>query len=156
METDTVMEPAVRSIDAMQSARRDGGFTLIEVAIAMTIIAILAAIAIPAYTQYIVRGHRSEARGSLMLAAQWMERWRTERGSYLDGGNPPPLPVTVSPPTGTPMYTIALANTTNATYTLEATPVGSMANDPCGRLQLNNRGVRNQTGTADPNLCWGR
>jgi type IV pilus assembly protein PilE len=132
------------------------GFTLIEVVVVMVIVAILAAIAIPAYTQYIVRGHRSEARGSLLAAAQWMERWRTERGSYLNGANLPPLPVTVSPPTGTVQYNIGLINTTAAAYTLDATPVGSMANDACGNLTLNNLGVRGRTGTADINLCWGR
>ena len=122
----------------------------------MVIVAILAAIAIPAYTQYIVRGHRSEARGSLLAAAQWMERWRTERSSYLNGANLPPLPVTVSPPTGTVRYNIGLINTNAAAYTLEATPVGSMAGDACGNLRLSNLGVRDRTGTADMNLCWGR
>ena len=67
---------------------------MIELVTVMAIIAILTAIAIPNYFQYIARGHRSEARSTLTQAAQWMERWRTERNTYqiqLDR-NPPVLP----------------------------------------------------------------
>ena len=82
------------------------GFTLIELVVTMAIIAILAAIAIPSYTAYIMRSHRSDARGQLLEVATWMERWRTERGRYdnpASPGNPPPSPpfpvtYTQSPP----------------------------------------------------------
>ncbi len=67
---------------------------MIELVAVMAIIAILTAIAIPNYFQYVARGHRSEARLTLTQAAQWMERWRTERNTYQNppGPNPPVLP----------------------------------------------------------------
>jgi type IV pilus assembly protein PilE len=86
-----------------------------------------------------------------------MERWRTERGTYLNGGNAPPLPLVVSPPTGTPKYTVGFqGNPTAAGYVLAATPVGSMAGDECGLLTLSNTGLRGKTGAANIDLCWGR
>jgi prepilin-type N-terminal cleavage/methylation domain-containing protein len=90
-----------------------GGFTLIELVTVMAIIAILTAIAIPNYFQFIARGHRSEARATLTHAAQWMERWRTENGSYLriNACRVPADP----PASGTAMYNITAA-TTAATY----------------------------------------
>ena len=48
------------------------GFTLIEVMIVVAIVAILSAIALPSYTEYIRRGNRAEARAGLLQAAQWM------------------------------------------------------------------------------------
>lgn len=141
-----------------RSSRTGAGFTLIEVVIAMVIIAILAAIAIPAYTQYVTRAHRSEARGTLLQAAQWMERWRTERGTYMNGAVAPTLPdaLKVSPPTGPAKYNITVATPGPGEFGLVAAPTGTMAGDVCGDLTVNNRGVRNRTGSASMETCWGR
>ncbi len=126
----------------------------------MAIIAILSAIAIPNYFAFIARGHRSEARATLTHAAQWMERWRTERGSYQDPANllPPTLPVSLqnSPASGAAVYNIAVATPTPATYLLTATPVGPMNGDACGNLTLDNTGRRDRSGALDLNTCWGR
>jgi len=144
-------------------ARRARGFTLIELVTVMAIIAILSAIAIPQYFQFIARGHRSEARATLTHAAQWMERWRTERGSYQNPQNlpnPPQLPVSLqnSPASGTAIYNITVATPTPATYTLTATPVapGPLANDGCGNFTLDSTGLRDRSGALDNNTCWGR
>jgi len=144
--------------------RRAAGFTLIELIVTMMIIAILAAIAIPNYLQYLSRGHRSEARATLTQTAQWMERWRTERNTYQtspQNANPPALPQSLQsspPPPSPPIYNITVVTPTPAQYTLSATPVnpGPMGNDACGVLTLDNTGLRTRTGPADFNLCWGR
>ena len=47
---------------------RPTGFTLIEVMIVVAIVAILAAIALPSYNEYIRRGHRADARAGLLQA----------------------------------------------------------------------------------------
>ena len=136
---------------------------MIELVAVMAIIAILTAIAIPNYVQYVARGHRSEARLTLTQAAQWMERWRTERNTYQtspQNANPPVLPAVLqnSPASGNPIYNITVATPTPASYLLSATPVapGPMANDACGVLTLDQTGQRANTGPANINICWAR
>ena len=137
---------------------RAEGFTLIEIVVVVAIVAILAAIAIPAYTQFLARGYRSEARATLVAAAQWMERWRTERGTYQDGGNPPALPAGLdrSPPTGGQRYNVTVVTPAANQYTLSAAPMGAFAGDACGTLTLTNTGLRANTGAESIETCWGR
>jgi type IV pilus assembly protein PilE len=134
------------------------GFTLTEIIVVVAIVAILAAIAIPAYSAYLTRGYRSEARATMVAAAQWMERWRTERGTYQDGGNPPALPAGLnrSPPTGTQRYNITVATPAANQFTVSATPTVALPGDTCGTLTLDNTGLRTRTGPDTIENCWGR
>ncbi|MFN5080146.1 MAG: type IV pilin protein [Burkholderiales bacterium] len=139
--------------------KKQQGFTLIELMITVAIIAILAAIAIPSYTQYVQQGRRSDARATLMLAAQWMERFRSENnGSYA--GAVLPAGMATSPATGAAMYNITLTNLAAGTYTLNAVPTGVMAGDVCGTMTIDNTGLRTakagSTTAADLQQCWNR
>lgn len=130
------------------------GFTLIEVMIVVAVIAILAAIAVPNYQEYVRRGYRSEARAGLLQAAQWMERAATATGVY-----PTALPGSLA---GVPSnrYTIAFADGhTNGEFTLNATPRQSQQGDKCGTLTLSNTGQRGASGSTSGDLvteCWSK
>lgn len=139
------------------SLQRSSGFTLIEVMIVVAIIGILSAVAFPSYTEYIRRGNRAEATAALLEAQQFMERYYAANNRYSTAANGnPPLPARLQtlPPSGGTRYTLSVVAAVNS-YTLTATPSGSMAADKCGSLTITNTGVKGRSSTG-PTVaeCW--
>jgi type IV pilus assembly protein PilE len=66
----------------MRFDRYNQGITLVELLVVVLIIGILAGVAIPVYTQYMVRARRSDAKTVLEQVRAAQEMWRAERGTY--------------------------------------------------------------------------
>jgi type IV pilus assembly protein PilE len=64
--------------------RRNTGFTLIELMIAVAIVAILSSVALPAYNNYVMRGKIAEATSKLPELRMRMEQWYADNRSYED------------------------------------------------------------------------
>src|SRR5271165_1390838 len=64
------------------ASRRSGGFTLVELMIAVVIVAIIAAIAMPAYTLQTQKARRSDARNALLDIAGREERFLSVSNAY--------------------------------------------------------------------------
>jgi type IV pilus assembly protein PilE len=128
----------------MKHARNGAGFSLIELLVIVTIIAILSAISIPMYTSYIQRANRSDARTLMLEAAAFMQRGFSQANQY-----PASLPSTYqrSPASGAKKYDIGVQRT-DTTFFIAAVPAGSMAGDECQSLVLDQRGVAGRTSAA--------
>ena len=128
------------------SAKR-GGFTLVEVLISLTVVAILASVAYPAYQDHMRKGRRAAAQAFLVDAASRQQQYLLDARTYaLGAGAVAALNLTV--PTQVSSYytiTVTPAVATNPpTYRLVATPVGAQAND--GALTLDQDGNRARGG----------
>lgn len=138
---------------------RRTGFTLIELMITIAVIGILAAIAIPNYTDYLRGAARTDAKTALMENAQFLERNFTEAGRYDQdaSGTATVLPVTVAPRDGAAKYTLTLAGA-QTSYVLSANPITGtfMDGDACGTFTLNQLGQRGVSGSLGVALCWNR
>jgi type IV pilus assembly protein PilE len=61
---------------------RRSGFTLIEMMIAVAIIAIIAAVAFPSYQASVRKGRRADALAAMSKIQQAQERWRGNSSNY--------------------------------------------------------------------------
>lgn len=124
------------------------GITLIELLVVIIVIGLLAAIAIPMYTNYMVRARRTDAKTALEQLRAAQEMRRAERGSYLN--DLAALRTTWGGPAATlGDYNITMAVPTGTTFTGTATPFTSRQNSD-GALTID------QDGTKLPTAKWAK
>lgn len=98
------------------------GFTLIELMIVVAIIGILAAVAIPAYGDYVLRGKLSEASSELSSMRVRLEQYFQDQRSYAGAC----APATVAPlPTTGKYFTYTCPALTPTTFVVTATGVAA-------------------------------
>jgi len=101
--------------------RLQRGFTLIEVLVTVAIVGVLLAVAMPAYSDYVIRGRLSEAFSALSSAQASAEQYWSNKRDYTG------FDATTNFPGATTNFTYALSNVSPSSYTITATGIGKMA-----------------------------
>jgi type IV pilus assembly protein PilE len=137
-----------------RTSQKIKGFSLIELAIVLAIVGILAAIAYPSYSSYILKTRRSDAMAILTQDQITLERCYSLNFSY----NAACAALPAFPQTSAQgFYSITLSNLGASTYTLTATPKGSQVKDTtCTTMTVNQVNVRTaaNNGGAAQTICW--
>jgi type IV pilus assembly protein PilE len=143
------------------------GFTLFELMIVVAIVGILAAVALPAFQNQVIRAKRQEAKAALLKIAQLQERWYTVNSTYtanipgllgLPGGT---VYSGEDPASAQGKYVITLTVPGTCTiascFDLIATPNAPFTDPECGILTLSSTGARGKQGGTDTvTNCWSR
>ena len=130
-----------------QIPNRSQGFSLIALLIAVAIIGILAAIAIPMYSDYVTRSRRADGQATLMQVAQELERCYTQFSKYNDNSCSVVNGGVVSETSDQGFYVVTANKLDESAFTLTATPQNEQADDTdCGNLTLTHLAVQSATG----------
>jgi type IV pilus assembly protein PilE len=121
--------------------------------IVVAIVAILAAIAIPAYRSYVLKSNRTDAMRVLTGSAQILQRCYSQTFTFNGGGCP-------TLPTSSPNNYYTVVNTVTAsTFSLTATASGPQASDTtCNSFTLDQTGKEsalNSSALDESTTCWG-
>lgn len=157
-----IRQPAARTLAA--------GFTLIELMIAVALVAILAAVALPSYLDSVRKGRRSEAISAIAAVQQAQERARSNFTSYCDDDHLTSAATTtqcgLNVPRNTPSgyYALALSDISGTGYTVTATAAGSQTSDTrCAKMAAKVSGGNLSYGSGsssidwtDANRCWAK
>jgi type IV pilus assembly protein PilE len=122
------------------------GFTLAELMIVITIVAILITLSYPSYASFIRKADRTEAQVVLLDWANRQAVWRADNISYNEGISP----------VDDENYVYTIVSTVTS-FTLTATAKGDQVDDKedgisCSSLTINHAGVQGPSGYLE---CWG-
>ena len=134
-----------------ENTRSQLAFTLIELLITVAIIGILASIAYPSYTDFVLRSNRTEGQRELMRLANLQEQVFVDTKTYAaDMKGLGENKETIDTESG--HYTISISEQSTTTFILKAAAIGSQIHDiNCLTLTINELGQKNLN---EQPHCW--
>jgi type IV pilus assembly protein PilE len=144
------------------------GFSLIELIVALAVVALLSTIALPSFLQQIRKARRADAIAGVLRVQQAQERYRAVQPNYAPGLGADGLGLPAASPSGHYLLTSMAASGAEAlSYSVQAQAQGAQAQDSdCRYLAVRiNAGQMNYASGSGPDLanlasankaCWGQ
>jgi len=153
MESASVSLGSATPGQVSEPASRARGFSLLELLIALTIVGLLASVALPSFSHYSLKSRRLEAITFMAAVQLAQDKYRNRNSGYAASFAALGLP---EPGTDSSHYRFTLSQAEGAidNYTLTATAQGSQAQDEVCRsisLSQTDSGVSHR-----PETCWSR
>jgi type IV pilus assembly protein PilE len=127
-----------------------------ELMIVVAIVSILAAVALPAYTDHVRKSRRAEAASFLSDVVARQQQFLLDRRAFATsvtasagaGGLGLTVPANVAS-----YYSISMTTDNNPppSFTLSAAPQGDQTKEKCGTLTITNAGIKSVSGSGN---CW--
>jgi type IV pilus assembly protein PilE len=139
--------------------QKQKGLTLVELMVVVAVMAVVASVAYPLYTNQVQKSRRADAKVALQMVAMEQERFYTLNGRYT--ANLSSLPGVPSALSGgnsqEGYYSVAVALNSggqgfSATATAKSSGAQSGDATNCATFTLNNAGAKGKTGSASN--CW--
>lgn len=136
-----------------EKSDRRQGFTLIELSIALAVVALLTSLALPSYQGVVRKSRRMEAQAALLELAMRQERWRTDHPSYAPASSD--IGTAVVDRRLARYYRFEVVDGTSTSFAIQAAAVSGQGQEhdrqgavPCSPLQIDQSGLRS------PAACW--
>jgi type IV pilus assembly protein PilE len=131
---------------------------MIEILIALAVIAILGSLAYPSYRDKIVSSRRAEAKAALSDLANRLEAHYAKTNTYVTAtiGTGGATDVLENATTPSGYYSLMIESATASTYRIMATPLGTQlsGDTKCQALRLTSANVKTVTGPGPASSCW--
>ncbi len=133
--------------------KKQKGFNLIELLIAVSIIGILSAICLPLFSHHIIKERRLEAAVAMHKLAVAFEHFYVVHHSYKTATL---KDLAIPEKIADNRYQLIIAAASDSDFKLQAKPLGDQAKkDPlCGILTLDSHGNKSISGSGKLTDCW--
>ena len=128
--------------------------TLTELLIVVTIVAILASIALPSWDSQVKKSRRADARNTLMSVQVEQEKYRADNGRYAPSMSA--LGLSTYNSTSRDYYNVSIVSSSTTAFVASAAPNTNRGqdNDLCGTFAVDQSGP-NESGVYAPiSECW--
>ena len=146
----------------MRKKKTTAGFTLMEILIVVAIVGVLASIALPSYSRFILKSGRSDAKDALTAVQFAQEKWRANNSSYT--ASLADLGLTAT--TQQRRYTVSVSTTASGYLALATASGAQSADAACPHFLVTERGIVSDatytaggvsvdTASSAYKACWG-